>query len=80
MDTVYFLSLVYSRCDREERVKYFKIARKNVLPHVKGANERQEATLRYKIASLCIYLGYYPYKVLYELRKLQKKIIQRNMG
>lgn len=78
MDTVYFLSLAYSRCERAERIKYFKIARKNVLPHIKGANERKEATLRYKVASLCIYFGYYPYKVLFELRKLQKAIIKKN--
>ena len=78
MDTVYFLSLVCSRCKREESIKYFKIARKRVIPHLKGANERKEATLRYKLASLCIYLGYYPYKVLFELRKLQKVIIKKN--
>lgn len=78
MDTIYFLSLVYSRCNRVERIKYFKIARKNVLPHLKGAVERKEATFRFKMASLCIYLGYFPYKMLYELRKLQKAIVKKN--
>ncbi len=74
-DTIYFLSLVFGRCEEKERKKYFGIAREKVIPHLKAANKCKEATLRYKLAAVCLSAGYFPYKCLNKLRSIQKQLI-----
>ena len=80
METIEFIGRAFNNCKATDSRKYFKIARNNVLAHLKGANKCNSSTFRYKLASLCIYLGYFPYRVLYELRRLQKIVIVQVQG
>lgn len=74
METKDFLSRVFNYCNEADRRKYFEIAREKALPHLREANECKNATFRFKLAGLGIYAGYLPYKVLFELRKVQRNL------
>ena len=72
METIDFLSRVFNHCNEADKKKYFTIARKKALPHLKEASECWKASFRFKIASLGIYAGYFFYKMLFILKKIQK--------
>ena len=63
-----FLSRVLNYCNEADRKKYFEIAREKALLHLREASKCKKANFRFKMASLGIYAGYFPYMILYKFK------------
>lgn len=77
MDTIDFLTRVFSYCNGKERKKYFAYARRKSMPYLAEAARCKEASYRFKMAALGIYCGYIPYKAMNWARSIQKGMARR---
>ena len=70
--TIDFLYKVFSSCEQNEKHRFFKVARDFVYPHLKSVIKNKQVSFSIKAATLAIWVGYVPSKVLWALKSHKK--------